>query len=503
MKITLTKELGRGGEATVYNIADQADMVAKIYHQPTPEREAKLRAMLLNPPEQPSGGHVAIAWPTALLYKRDSGLYAIAPNKLGTTNGRFVGFLMPKISGGRAIFNMYNPALRKNLSYPFDWRALHRTAYNLCAVVSAIHTKGYVIGDINESNILVNREALVTIVDCDSFQVTDEFGNIHRCQVGKPEYTPPELQGVQFKTVDQSAEHDLFGLGVLLFQLLMEGFHPFAGVLKSGASVGRVDLYAMRQGLFPHGDTPSINPPPAAPEFDWLNPQIQQLFKACFELGHGVPSMRPNGRDWQSEVQLAENGLTRCSQGQKHWYGQHLAECPHCYKAEQILVQTGTTAQSGDSIVPSLEGTRWGGIDHDEFHEYRFLPNGVLYFISSKTGGTPNCSWRQNKDKIYMSMNNKYSECEGIISGNRMSGKAWNRVGAQWTWEAEKGVTSAPKASLQPANTKNNGVEALPIISLAVVFLMVGLIIFKDNLLLSAGAFFVALLLMASLKFLD
>ncbi|MDM8519925.1 hypothetical protein QUF64_07760 [Anaerolineales bacterium HSG6] len=58
------------------------------------------------------GGHVAIAWPTALVYEWEAGLYATAPNKLGTTNGRFVGFLIPKISGGRAIYHMYNPALR-------------------------------------------------------------------------------------------------------------------------------------------------------------------------------------------------------------------------------------------------------------------------------------------------------------------------------------------------------------------------------------------------------
>ncbi|MDM8531940.1 leucine-rich repeat domain-containing protein [Anaerolineales bacterium HSG25] len=354
--ITLTKELGRGGEATVYNIANQADMVAKLYHQPTSEREAKLRAMLMNPPEQPSGGHVAIAWPTALLYKRDSQLYATVPESAPQSpqrgksispqsslhgkpvpspfgrglggGGRFVGFLMPKISGGRAIYNMYNPRMREQLPYPFDWRALHRTAYNLGAVVSAIHAKGYVIGDINESNILVNREALVTIVDCDSFQVTDEQGTIHRCQVGKPEYTPPELQGIQFKTVDQSTEHDLFGLGILLFQLLMEGFHPFTGVLKSQESVGRVDLYAIRQGLFPYSDTPSISPPPSAPEFGWLAPDLQHLFKTCFVRGHTQPVLRPTAPTWRTTLKQAEQRLRLCKKG--HLYSPHVTQCPKC-----------------------------------------------------------------------------------------------------------------------------------------------------------------------------
>jgi len=452
--ITLTTKLGQGGEATIYHIAEQSNLVAKIYHNPTPAREAKLRAMLLNPPEQLKT-HVAIAWPIALLYQQGSELVSISPSEKslhwGDLEEQFIGFLMPKITDGRSIFHMYNPRMREQLPYPFDWRALHRTAYNLCAVVAKIHARGYVIGDINESNILVNREALVTIVDCDSFQVTDEHGVIHRCQVGKPEFTPPELQRVSFKEVDQRPEHDLFGLGVLLFQLLMEGYHPFAGVLNSNTSVGRVDLYAIREGLFPYGKQPSITPPPSAPEFTWLHPQVQQLFKACFELGHGISALRPTEQDWQIGLQLAEKALTRCQE--KHLYGRYLSKCPHCHKTKQSLVQTDNRVidetsndQNNSLAVPSLEGTCWGGFDsHNKFYEHRFLPDGVLYYISSKTGGIPNCTWRQDNDKIYMSINSRYSEREGVIVGNRMSGEAWNIAGAKWSWEAQKGVTSPPK----------------------------------------------------------
>ena len=57
----------------------------------------------------------------------------------------------------------------------------------------ALHERGYVVGDVNESNILVNRGALVTLIDTDSFQVRSAE-QVYRCRVGKPEYTPPELQ---------------------------------------------------------------------------------------------------------------------------------------------------------------------------------------------------------------------------------------------------------------------------------------------------------------------
>lgn len=329
--LRLTNKLGKGGEATIYHIAKYRNLVAKIYHHPTPAREAKLWAMLLNPPKQ-HDTHGTIAWPTRLVYQQDSKMMAVTvPDQLRTTNpGQFVGFLMPKITSNYSIFHIYNPVMRQQLPYRLDWQTLHRIAYNLCLMVEAIHVKGYVIGDLNESNILVNRKALVTIVDCDSFQVMDNSGSIHRCQVGKPEFTPPELQRVSFREIDQSPEHDLFGLGVLLFQLLMEGYHPFAGVLDSSVSVGRVDLYAIQQGLFPYDRASKITPPPSAPNFDRLHPQLQQLFKRCFQSGYIRPDLRPSGQHWQTALRAALKQLVKCKNA--HLYSQHLPQCPYCPK---------------------------------------------------------------------------------------------------------------------------------------------------------------------------
>ena len=63
-------------------------------------------------------------------------------------------------------------------------------------------------------------QALVTLVDSDSFQVT-VGDKIYRCTVGKTEYTPPELQGTRFADIDRGADHDPFALAILIFQLLM------------------------------------------------------------------------------------------------------------------------------------------------------------------------------------------------------------------------------------------------------------------------------------------
>ena len=205
--------VGVGGEARILLLREEPGLVAKVYHNPTDRHERKLAAMIANPPVDPMAakGHVSIAWPVDLLQ---------------TTHGagRFVGFLMHRVAGLRPIIDYYNPRTRRQQCPLFDYRYLHRTARNLAAAVGALHLRGYVIGDVNESNILVTESALVTLVDTDSFQVRDpQTGLVYRCPVGTPQFTPPELQNKTFAHVDRMPEHDAFGLAVLIFQLLMEG----------------------------------------------------------------------------------------------------------------------------------------------------------------------------------------------------------------------------------------------------------------------------------------
>ena len=56
----------------------------------------------------------------------------------------------------RAILNFYHPILRRRITPDFGWPYfLHHVARNLAIAVNAVHARGHVIGDINESNVLV------------------------------------------------------------------------------------------------------------------------------------------------------------------------------------------------------------------------------------------------------------------------------------------------------------------------------------------------------------
>jgi hypothetical protein len=84
----------------------------------------------------------------------------------------------------------------------------------------------------------------------------------------------------------------------------------------------------------------------------------------------------------------------------------------------------------------SVAGTTWAGTDSDgDYYEYHFRPDGSLHY-TSPTGSWKDATWKQHKNRIYMEMNNKYSEYEGTIAGKRMAGDSWNVVGKKWTWEA-------------------------------------------------------------------
>jgi len=147
--IHLDKVLGTGGEGTVYGILKYPSWVAKIYHPQkiTLEHSYKLKVMFENPIQDASvvNGNPAIAWPLDLLMTTDE-------------NQRIVGFLMYRVNRTRPIHDFYAPKARRQEMPSFTYLGLHRIARNLAIAVSKLHERGYIIGDLNESNILVDSD---------------------------------------------------------------------------------------------------------------------------------------------------------------------------------------------------------------------------------------------------------------------------------------------------------------------------------------------------------
>lgn len=321
--IFLMEELGSGGEAAVYHVANRPGVVAKIYHPSDrrPEREPKLRAMIARPPEDParSRGHTSIAWPTDLIFD-EAGL---------------AGFVMPAVANAKPLAILFNPLSRRAQAPGVTWRHLVTVARNISAVLASMHRAGYVVGDLSGNNFMVSRESLITLIDADSVQVSRQ-GHLYPCPVGTQEFTPPELIGTDFSLTRREESADCFALAVLLFQLVMEGYHPFQGIwqgsgdLADAASLIRVGAYAHD----PRSHT--MKPPPLAPSINTLPSGIVELFSRAFVTGHNDPARRPTAADWTTELTLLSEHLVECSASRLHSYSASNVSCPWCARAKTL-----------------------------------------------------------------------------------------------------------------------------------------------------------------------
>jgi len=326
------QELARGGEGKICRIVGRQEYVAKFFFHPSPDKDAKLQAMLANRPhdptrEDPKLQHISIAWPVERI--------------LNDAN-QCIGFAMRYIKREESIplLKLYNPRDRRATRRNFTWEYLLRIVLNLASIIDALHRKGYVIGDLNESNILVTSKALVTLVDCDSIQVpvqhSDGQIDYFLCTVGKPEYTPPELRGADFSKVIRTPDHDNFGLAVLIFLMLMEGWHPFAAVWQGEGTPPSIEQ-RIQAGIFPYVGTWKHLRPKYAPPLEILPPRLRRLMVKCFVRRH-KPSRflwffrprRPTARSWFRALRYTASHLADCDQNPSHVYSDHLRSCPWC-----------------------------------------------------------------------------------------------------------------------------------------------------------------------------
>lgn len=318
--LRLGERLGRGGEAVVHAIEGEPRLAVKLWNSPAPEQRAKLAVMLRSVPDNPPGpgGHRPLAWPLAAVSGSDTGA---------------AGFVMPRLDTKQMLplHQVYHPGSRRRAAPGVDWHWLVRAARNVAATLRSLHESGYVVGDLNESNVLASPRALVTFIDLDSIQVRDGR-SVYRCPVGKLEYTPPELLGKSFREVNRRPASDVFALAVLVFQLLMEGNHPFSGVWRGRGEPPGLEKN-IRARRSPWLGSRQLGVPPAAPPARLLPPRLRRLFSRSLL---SPAFARPAAGDWQRELERLENNLRKCRVNPLHVFSVHLPVCPWCERHQQL-----------------------------------------------------------------------------------------------------------------------------------------------------------------------
>lgn len=333
--VALGPRLAAGGQGEVFAVTSPRGLVFKRYLQRTldgdPALERRLAVMVARRPglwREPGSGHLSLAWPSDMVRE----------------DGRFSGFLMPgvDIAATVGMHRVTNPTDRgaaagaTSWARGFTWRYLVRTAANLARATQALHAAGVVIGDFNESNVRVWRDARVTLLDCDSMQMRDpESGEWFFCRVGRPEFTPPELAGADWSVTVRHPSSDLFALAVHVYQLLLEGEHPFRGLWRGTGEKPSVPELAA-QGTWALRPGSLLRPRPAAIGEALLPPDVRELFRLAFEDGAMNPVARPSAAQWRGTLEELDGHLQQCAVNQAHVYPGGQQACPWCEHSSRV-----------------------------------------------------------------------------------------------------------------------------------------------------------------------
>ena len=334
--IRVTGNPKSGGEGDVYNVEGNPNLVVKVYNDKKRSNKQayktlikKIQAMCDICDDTIMG---RAGWPQQIVY----------------SNNQPVGFTMNKIKHCNTLHQLTDTLDRKEKFLDNNWKYSILVAYNLAIAVHTLHSKGVVIGDINESNFLIGNRTvaeqqgiidfenngIVYCIDCDSFQILTEQEKF-LCTVNKAEYLPPELNGVDLHRVERTQNQDNFGLAVLIFQLIMLGKHPFMGV----GTPGNV-TEAINGGYFVFGEDAEhkqIYPPMPSELYSSiyysLNDEIRSLFNqafkpqnelineinALFNDGLDTINERPTAEDWVNALKRQMEELVQCS-NPAHYY---------------------------------------------------------------------------------------------------------------------------------------------------------------------------------------
>jgi DNA-binding helix-hairpin-helix protein with protein kinase domain len=325
-KIQLSERpVGEGGQATVFGVEADPELVVKLYREPSDELERRLESMLLlAQPDDFLSEDVTrqpvLTWPSALVKSSES--------------GRVIGYAMRRVGGPEFVplGTLFNPAQRHDSFPDVSWRFLLGVARNLAALLDALHERDLVLGDVSHANIVLGQSGYLTFLDCDSMLFTDpRSGERFPCEYFTAEYAAPELQHDEL--TERSPATDDFSLAVLVCRLLLVGDHPFMGIRLAGdeePDVGR----NIRDGYSYLVRPRDIGLPPGSFGRAVLPPTVRELAERAFGPGHLDPEARPTSAEWLAALDQARSATTACAESPLHAFGAHLDACPWCARVD-------------------------------------------------------------------------------------------------------------------------------------------------------------------------
>jgi hypothetical protein len=292
---------GEGGEGTVYEVAGRPDLLLKVYKtEPTPQKRSRLDRL------------VAAASDAVVRH-------AAWPLRLVEIGGK-TAVLIPRVKNSEPVHQLYDIGDRRKVFEDADWRSLVAAAEGTARACAAVHAAGFVVADMSDTNVLIDRSFGVMLIDCDSFVPQDDSVTA----IGTILWLPPELADAG--RMPRTPDHDNFSLARLIFLLLFLGSDPLSAPAGQDSSQTSEKVFAFSQR------SPGRLPSPNELTLADVPSDIAEMFEDAFLPRPGTSAQRPTAAAWTEALTRMRRRLVRCPKIATHWHVSKLA-CPWCAMA--------------------------------------------------------------------------------------------------------------------------------------------------------------------------
>lgn len=382
--------LGKGGEADVYLFNG---MALKIYKTPDhPDLAGDAHGQRAATERLETHQRKLAAFPKGL---PDS---VIAPMDLAKdSTGYILGYNMKLLPTAEVLMSYADRGYRqKGIGYDIMLTVLS----NLYGLLPPIHSRGIVIGDFNDLNVLV--EGLnVYMVDTDSYQYTAN-GETFYCTTYTNKFIDPLLcdprATVPALVKPHNKESDLFAFYIMLMQCLLF-VDPYGGIYKPKDLSKKVSHDARRLKRITIFD-PEVKYPKPSTHYSVLPDELLGFFDKVF--GH-------DSREEMNPAWLKDMRWTNCVNcGAEH----ARQKCPICSAAVPGVVKQ--TVQVRGQVVATREFKTTGQIVYAAYQNGKicylyhdaatFHREGDLFKVTA--GMSPHSRYRIHGKKTIMGANN-------------------------------------------------------------------------------------------------
>jgi DNA-binding helix-hairpin-helix protein with protein kinase domain len=173
----------------------------------------------------------------------------------------------------------------------------------LAKLIAAVHQENHAFGELHPDKFLVDQTHVYG-TECVDLHIQGSEEN-YEGKSPLSDYAPPNDSPSE---LSEYQKVDLFALAIIIFQILMKGFHPFEA--QGSATTDGTYSKMISDNEFPYRDpqTGTLEPPEEAPPYDELPETLQEKFNQIFIEGKLNPDIRPPAVDWVEVIDsLVEN----------------------------------------------------------------------------------------------------------------------------------------------------------------------------------------------------